>query len=79
MWWREMREGVQEYECVCIFKAVFLLQEEGEKNSSPTGKRMSRATDEGMQMQFSDGNWRLKASRADGGSCEGNVFNFTSR
>lgn len=51
-----MREGVQEYECVCIFKAVFLLQEEGGKNSSPTGKRMSRATDEGMQMQFSDGN-----------------------
>ncbi len=48
-----MREGVQEYECVCIFKAVFLLQE---KNSSLTGKRIGRATDEGMQMQFSDGN-----------------------
>lgn len=27
----EMREGVQEYECVCIFKAVFLLQEEEKK------------------------------------------------
>ena len=23
--------GVQEYECVCIFKAVFLLQEEEEE------------------------------------------------
>lgn len=26
------------------------------KNSSLTGKRIGRATDEGMQMQFSDGN-----------------------
>lgn len=54
MRWREMREGVREYECVCIFKAVFLLQEK--KNSSLTGKRIGRANDEGMQMQFSDGN-----------------------
>lgn len=23
---REVREGEQEYECVCIFKAVFLLR-----------------------------------------------------
>lgn len=26
------------------------------KNSSLTGKRIGRGTDEGMQMQFSDGN-----------------------
>lgn len=26
------------------------------KNSSLTGKRIGRANDEGMQMQFSDGN-----------------------
>lgn len=48
-----MREGVQEYESVCIFKAVFLLRE---KNSSLTGKRIARAADEGMEMQLSDGN-----------------------
>lgn len=41
-----MREGVQEYECVCIFKAVFLWQEKKKKKSSLTGKRIGRA--EGM-------------------------------
>lgn len=51
---------MQEYECVCIFKAVFLLQEK--KNSSLTGKRAGRATDEGMQMQFCDGNGRLRSA-----------------
>lgn len=58
MRWRQMREGggVQEYECACIFKAVFLLQEEKHTHihthSSLTGKRMGPAADEGMQMQF---------------------------
>lgn len=45
--------GVQENECVCILKAVFLCKK---KNSSLTGKRIGRANDERMQMQFSDGN-----------------------
>lgn len=39
-----------------FLRRSFCCKKKGEKNSSPTGKRMSRATDEGMQMQFSDGN-----------------------
>lgn len=54
---------MQEYECVCVFKAVFLLQEEEEEEEKQENEYLELLMEE-WKCISSDGKARLDSLRA---------------